>query len=86
MGEAFLRDAGHYRSGAIAMSDVTTCPISRDEYSRLAMEASGFALTFTEVLTSPLFHCRPSYAFDNPGVVFEHSRAGSIMLDGVRSG
>ena len=43
LGEAFLRDAGHYRSAAIAMSDVTTRPTSRDEYRRLAMDVSGFA-------------------------------------------
>lgn len=59
VGEAFLRDADSYRVEAVAMShEVMTCPISREQFRRLAMEAPGFALTFAEVLASHLFHCR----------------------------
>jgi len=57
VGEAFLRDAERYRADAIAMNDVITCPISREDFRRLAIVAPGFALTFTEVLLSNLARC-----------------------------
>ena len=58
IGEAFLRDSAQYRVDAIALSDTMTCPISRDQYVRLAQEAPSFAMTFTEILAGHLFQCR----------------------------
>ena len=58
IGEAFLRDSAHYRVDAVALVDTTTCPVSRDQYVRLAQEAPTFAMTFTEILAGHLFQCR----------------------------
>lgn len=58
IGEAFLRSSARYRVDAIALVDTTTCPVSRDQYVRLAQEAPNFAMTFTEILAGHLFQCR----------------------------
>lgn len=58
IGEAFVRDADHYRVDAVALSEVTTCPIDRDQFKQVAARAPGFALTFAEVLASHLHYCR----------------------------
>jgi CRP-like cAMP-binding protein len=58
IGEAFLRDSDTYRVEAIALTQVMTCPISRQQFKLVAARAPAFALTFTEVLASHLFYCR----------------------------
>lgn len=58
IGEAFLRNADHYRVEAVAMTEVMTCPISREQFKLMAIQAPGFTLTFAEVLATHLFHCR----------------------------
>jgi CRP-like cAMP-binding protein len=58
IGEAFLRESDTYRVDAIALTQVMTCPISREQFRLVAARAPGFALTFTEVLASHLFYCR----------------------------
>lgn len=58
IGEAFLRSSARYRVDAVALADTTTCPVSREQYVRLAQEAPNFAMTFTEILAGHLFQCR----------------------------
>lgn len=58
IGEAFLRDTANYRVDAIALTDVTTCPVSREQFLEMAQKAPSFALTFAEIMASHLFDCR----------------------------
>lgn len=58
IGEAFLQDTSHYRVDAIALTDVTTCPVSREQFVHMAQKAPHFVLTFAEILASHLFQCR----------------------------
>lgn len=58
IGEAFLSENAHYRVDAVALTDVTTCPVSRHQFLQLALKAPTFVLTFSEILASHLFHCR----------------------------
>lgn len=58
IGEAFLSDSDAYRVDAVALSPVTTCPMSREQFKLIAERAPGFALTFAELLAGHLHHCR----------------------------
>jgi CRP/FNR family transcriptional regulator, cyclic AMP receptor protein len=58
IGEAFLLQESRYRVDAIALTEVTTCPMSREQFLELAVKAPTFVLSFTEILASHLFHCR----------------------------
>ncbi|MDQ3460462.1 MAG: Crp/Fnr family transcriptional regulator [Deinococcota bacterium] len=58
IGEAFLLEESHYRVDAVALTDVTTCPMSREQFLQLSVTAPTFALSFAEILASHLFHCR----------------------------
>lgn len=58
IGEAFLQDTAAYQVDAVALTDVTTCPISREQFMQMAQKAPHFALTFAEIMASHLFHCR----------------------------
>lgn len=62
IGEAFLREEERYRVDAIALTEVMTCPMSRDQFKQLGRSASNFVLGFTEILTSYLFDCREQLA------------------------
>lgn len=57
IGEAFLREADRYRVDAIALTDVVTCPMSREQFLQLGLNAPNLVLTFAEILTSNLFRC-----------------------------
>ncbi len=58
IGEAFLQDSANYRVDAVALTDATTCPVSRDQFLEMAQKAPNFALTFTQIMARHLFHCR----------------------------
>lgn len=58
VGEAFLGEGATYRVDAVALTEVVTCPMSRDQFHRVAREAPGAALGLMEVLASHLFACR----------------------------
>lgn len=58
IGEAFMGEGARYRVDAVALSEVTTCPISRAQFLELAQQAPNFVLAFSEVLASHLFYCR----------------------------
>jgi len=57
-GEAFIEGEGVYRVDAVALTDAFTCPMSQEDYRRLALHAPGFVLTFTQILAGKLFGCR----------------------------
>jgi len=61
-GEAFVEGDGRYRVDAVALSDAATCPMSREDYRRLALHAPGFVLAFTQILAGNLFGCRDQLA------------------------
>lgn len=56
--EAFLQDTSAYRVDAIALAPTVTCPLSREQFLELSLRAPTFVLSFAEILTSHLFHCR----------------------------
>jgi CRP-like cAMP-binding protein len=58
IGEAFLSHDAQYRVDAVALTEVMSCPISRDQFMKMSLEAPSFALTFAEILASHLFYCR----------------------------
>ncbi|MEX2536657.1 MAG: Crp/Fnr family transcriptional regulator [Trueperaceae bacterium] len=58
IGEAFLKESDIYQVEAVALTQVMTCPISREQFKLVAAKAPGFALTFAEVLASHLHYCR----------------------------
>lgn len=58
IGEAFLSEDAHYRVDAVALTDVTTCPVSRQQFMQMSLQAPTFVLTFAEILAGHLFHCR----------------------------
>lgn len=58
IGEAFLGENARYRVDAVALTDVMTCPISREQFLQMSLHAPNLALTFCEILSSHLFHCR----------------------------
>lgn len=57
-GEAFLSESANYRVDAVALTDVKTCPVSREQFTEMALKAPTFVLTFAEILASHLFECR----------------------------
>jgi len=58
IGEAFLHEAEFYRADAVALTDAVTCPVSREQFLRLARKAPTVALLFSKILASQLAHCR----------------------------
>ena len=58
IGEAFLAENALYRVDAVALTDATTCPVSRAQFMQMSLQAPSFVLTFAEILASHLFHCR----------------------------
>lgn len=58
IGEAFLSEKARYRLDAVALTDVTTCPVSREQFLQMSLHAPALSLTFCEILASHLFHCR----------------------------
>ena len=58
IGEAFLNDSAHYRVDAVALTDVLSCPVSREQFLQMSLQAPSFVLTFAEILASHLFYCR----------------------------
>ena len=61
IGEAFLPAESAYRADAIALSEVHTCPVSREQFLQLQTEVPQFALTFTEILVARLLYCREQF-------------------------
>ena len=62
IGEAFVLHEDRYRVDAIALEEVVTCAMSRDQFAQLAERSGTFALTFAAVLATNLFQCRDQLA------------------------
>ncbi len=58
IGEAFVADDTLYRVDAVALTDVVTCPISREQFAQMSQSAPTFAMGFAEILAAHLFDCR----------------------------
>ena len=58
IGEAFVLDQERYRVDAVALDEVGTCPMTRDQFAGLAGRSATFAVTFAGVLATNLFRCR----------------------------
>lgn len=80
IGEAFVADESHYRVDAVALTDVTTCPVTREQFLQLASDAPAFVLTFTEILASHLFHCRDQLSASYAPV---RSRVAQVFLEQI---
>lgn len=78
IGEAFLRESEDYRVDAVALTQVRTCPISREQFKKVAAQAPGFALTFAEILASHLFYCRDQLSASYDPVKI---RVGKILME-----
>jgi len=57
-GEAFLSANAYYRVDAIALTESVTCPVSRKQFTQMAVEAPSFVLTMAEILAQHMFDCR----------------------------
>lgn len=51
IGEAFLSENSVYRADAVALTDVIICPISREQFMQMALEAPHFTLVMAEILS-----------------------------------
>lgn len=80
-GEAFLSDGATYRVDAVAMTDVTTCPMSLGDYRKLAVVSPGFVLAFTRLLADRLFSCRDQLSTVEAPV---RARVAALFLDQAR--
>lgn len=78
VGEAFIGEGARYRADAIALTDAVTCPISRQQFLRMALEAPRFVLGFTEILADHLFECRQQLANGFDAVIV---RVAKVLLD-----
>lgn len=80
IGEAFLQDTALYQVDAVALTEVKTCPISRQQFMTMAENAPRFALTFAEIMASHLFQCREQLATSYAPV---KSRLAQVLLEQV---
>ncbi len=78
IGEAFVQEESFYRVDAVALTDVMTCPMSREQFVRMALNAPSFVLSFSEILAGNLFQCREqlSNAYDPVG-----TRVAKVLLE-----
>lgn len=80
IGEAFLQDTAFYQVDAVALTEVTTCPISREQFMTMAENAPRFALTFAEIMASHLFQCREQLSTSYAPV---KARLAQVLLEQV---
>lgn len=62
IGEAFLSENSVYRADAIALTDVMTCPISREQFLQVAQKAPHITLVMFEILSDKLLACQDQLA------------------------
>ncbi len=55
IGEAFLAESARYRMDAVALTEVVTCPVGREEFIAMSRTSPALALSFAERLTGHLF-------------------------------
>ncbi|CAN5805985.1 Crp/Fnr family transcriptional regulator [soil metagenome] len=77
-GEAFLSEDAHYRVDAVALTDAMTCPVSREQFTEMALKAPTFVLTFAEILALHLFDCREQLSASYAPV---RARVAKVLLE-----
>jgi len=78
IGDAFVAEDAAYRAEAVALTDVVTCPISRDQFLQMSLNAPGFVLGVCEILSGHLFDCRAQLASGYDPVLV---RVAKVLLD-----
>jgi len=78
IGDAFVAEGAAYRAEAVALSEVVTCPISRDQFLQMSLKAPGFVLGVCEILSGHLFDCRAQLASGYDPVLV---RVAKVLLD-----
>jgi len=78
IGDAFVAEGAAYRAEAVALTDVVTCPISRDQFLQMSLKAPGFVLGLCEILSGHLFDCRAQLASGYDPVMV---RVAKVLLD-----
>ncbi len=58
IGEVALKSAGRYHEDAVALTEVVTCPMNREQFLQITQKSATFALAFAEILADHLSHCR----------------------------
>lgn len=78
IGDAFVAEDAAYRAEAVALTDVVTCPVSRDQFLQMSLKAPGFVLGVCEILSGHLFDCRAQLASGYDPVLV---RVAKVLLD-----
>ncbi len=78
IGEAFVSEGSRYRAEAVALTDVVTCPMSREQFMQMSLKAPTFVLGFTSILLAHLFDCRDQLATGYDAVIL---RVAKVLLD-----
>ncbi|MFN2322756.1 MAG: Crp/Fnr family transcriptional regulator [Trueperaceae bacterium] len=81
IGEAFVLDQDRYRVDAVALEEVATCAMSREQFAQLAERSATFALAFASVLATNLFHCRDQLAQAYDPI---RHRVAKVLVDQTR--
>ena len=78
IGDAFVAEGAAYRAEAVALTEVVTCPISRDQFLQMSLKAPGFVLGVCEILSGHLFDCRAQLASGYDPVLI---RVAKVLVD-----
>jgi len=78
IGDAFVADGAAYRADAVALTEVVTCPVSRDQFLQMSLKAPGFVLGVCEILSGHLFDCRAQLASGYDPVLV---RVAKVLVD-----
>lgn len=62
IGDAFVGEGAAYRAEAVALTEVVTCPVTREQFLQMSLKAPGFVLGVCEILSEHLFDCRAQLA------------------------
>ncbi len=78
VGDAFVAAGAAYRAEAVALTEVVTCPITRDQFLQLSLNAPRVVLGLCEILSAHLFDCRAQLASGHDPVLV---RVAKVLLD-----
>ncbi len=81
IGEAFVIGTEHYQLDAVAITDVSSCPMNRDQFAQLALHAPAFTVRFAEILATSLVRCRELLSHSLDPV---KRRVAKVLLDQAR--
>lgn len=80
-GEAFLWQANDYRVDAVALTEVATCPMSREQLMQLGLRAPTFVVGFLKIMATQVMACRSQIAWANRPI---RVRVAQVLADQVR--